>query len=164
LLSAILRPKEVAVRNTAAPEELIAELEEDGESFYSSGFWNNIIDLSLTVLTVLASLVATVLATTEAKDVSRWIVAAVAAIPAGATSLQRIVGIRDRSNWYFSYAAQVRALATKLKYADAPTVQDFANKRAEIEEAMEGEWSKIGHSGATSAGRVTGRSARRGKD
>jgi hypothetical protein len=52
-------------------DALLSQLERDGDS--SGGFWNNIIDLSLTVVTVLASLVATVLATTDARDVSRWI-------------------------------------------------------------------------------------------
>ena len=79
-------------------DDLVSQLEEDGESLFSGGFWNNIIDLSLTIVAVFASLVATILATTDAKDISRWIVAAVAAIPAAATSLQRIVGIRERSN------------------------------------------------------------------
>jgi len=129
------------VSNNPARDELISELEEDGESFFSEGFRNNIVDLSLTIVIVLASLVATVLASTDSKDISRWIVATVAAIPAGATSLQRIIGIRERSNWYFTYSAQLRALATKLKYADAPNVEEFANQSAELEVEMEKEWS-----------------------
>lgn len=83
------------------------------------------------------------------KEISRWIVASVAAIPAAAASLQRIIGIRERSNWYFLYAAQVRALATRLKYAIAPDVEEFANKSAELEIEMEKEWLKIGHSGCS---------------
>jgi hypothetical protein len=150
------------VPNSSARDVLIHELEDDGDSFFSGGFWNNIIDLSLTVLTVFASLVATVLATTDPKEVSRWVVAAVAAIPAAAASLQRIIGIRERSNWYFLYAAQVRALATKLKYANAPDVEEFANKSAELEVEMEKEWLKIGHSGAAPAGRANARTAQRG--
>jgi hypothetical protein len=47
------------------------ELEEDGESSFRGGFWNNIFDLSLTIMTVLASLVATVLATSDEKGVPR---------------------------------------------------------------------------------------------
>jgi hypothetical protein len=150
------------VENASARDKLMAELEDDGESFFSGGFWNNVIDLSLTVVTVLASLVATVLATTDPKDVSRWVVAAVAAIPAGAASMQRIIGIRERSNWYFLYAAQVRALATKLKYATAPNVEEFANKSADLEVEMEKEWLKIGHSGAAPSGPAAGRAGQRG--
>src|SRR6516225_7717067 len=103
-------------------------------------------DLSLTIMTVLASLVATVLATSGEKGVPRWIVAAVAAIPAAAASLQRIIGIRERSNWYFLYAAQVRALATELKYAATPNIEEFGKRYAELEVEIEKEWLKIGHS------------------
>jgi hypothetical protein len=90
------------------------------------------------------------------------VVATAAAIPAAAASLQRIIGIRERSNWYFLYAAQVRALATKLKYAITPDVEDFANKRAELEVEMEKEWLKIGHSGAAPTGRANARASQRG--
>ena len=146
-----------------ARDELVSELEEDGNSNFSAGVLNNIIDISLAIVTVLASLVATVLATTDPKDISRWIVATVAAIPAAATSLQRIIGIRQRSNWYFLYAARVRSLAKELKYAAAPNLEEFGQKYADIEEKMEGEWPPIGHSGARPSGRhtTTTRAARR---
>jgi hypothetical protein len=134
-------------------DALVSELEVNGDSLFSGGVLNNIIDLSLTIVTVLASLVATVLATTDPKDVSRLIVATVAAIPAAATSLQRIIAIRERSNWYFSSAARIRSLATALKYADSPSVQDFAQKYAELQKKMEEEWPGIGHSGAAQSGR-----------
>lgn len=136
-------------------DELISELEEDGDTFFSGGIRNNIIDLSLTIVIVLASLVATVLANSDPKVISRLIVATVAAIPAGAASLQRIIGIRERSNWYFLYAARVRSLATHLKYADAPNVEEFGKKYADLEEKMEEEWTKVGHSGAAPLGRRT---------
>jgi hypothetical protein len=140
-------------------DEMLEELEDDGEAYFGGGFWNNIFDLSLIVLTVLASLVATVLAAVDPKEISRWVVAAVAAVPAGAASLQRIIGIRERSNWYFLYAAEVRALATKLKYANAPNLEEFANKRAALEVEMEKEWVKIGHSGAAPKSRPVPRTA-----
>jgi hypothetical protein len=136
--------------------DLIEELENDGETFFTGGFWCNITDLSLTVVTVLASLAATVLASSERGSIARWILATVAAIPAGATSLLRIIGIRERSNWYFFYAAQVRSLATKLKYAASPDIEEFANKRAELEVEMEKEWLKVGRSGAAPSGRSKG--------
>ena len=147
--------------NHPTRDELIGELEADGDLFFRGGVWNNVIDLLLTVVTVLASLVATVLATTDPKDVSRWIVASVAAIPAAAASLQRIIGIRERSYWYFLYAAHVRSLATKLKYADAPNVEEFANQRAEYGVEMEKEWLKIGGSGPAPLGRSIARATQR---
>ena len=139
-----------AMAHTSNREELIEELVADGESYFSSGATNNIIDLTLIVLTVLASLAATVLATTS---VAKWIVAGVAAVPAAATSLQRIVGIRERSNWYFLHAANVRALATELKYASAPNLEEFSKKRGELEIEMEKQWLEIGHAGAASGRR-----------
>lgn len=143
-------------------DELISELQEDGEAYFSGGFRNNIVDLSLAIVTVLASLVATVLANSDPKEISRLIVATVAAIPAGAASLQRIIGIRERSNWYFLYAARVRSLATQLKYADAPNLEEFGKKYADIGEKMEEEWTKIGHSGVVpSRHRASTRAARR---
>jgi hypothetical protein len=63
-------------------EELLSELDDDGNSLFSGGVWNNVLDISLTSITVVASLVATALATTDSKDVARWMVAIIAAIPA----------------------------------------------------------------------------------
>jgi hypothetical protein len=145
--------REVVVTVNWTREDLLAELEDDGNSFFEDGRRNNMIDLGLTISTVLASLVATVLA---AGNIPHGILAAVAAIPAAAASLQRIIGIRERSNYNFMYAAEVRSLATKLKFSNAPDVEEFARKRAEIEVEMERAWAGIGHSGASD------RTARRG--
>jgi hypothetical protein len=161
-VSSMIRGEVFKMSDNRTRDDLVSQLEEDGESLFSGGFWNNIIDLSLTIVAVFASLVATILATTDAKDISRWIVASVAAIPAAATSLQRIVGIRERSNWYFLYAARVRSLATQLTYASAPNVEEFGKKYADLEEKMEEEWSSIGRSGAAPSGRTTTGAARRG--
>ena len=133
-------------------EELLDELETDGEAFFKSGFWNNIIDLSLTVAIVLASLIATGLAVAEPKSFPRWLIPTLAAIPAAAAAIQKIAGVRERSNWYFMYAAQVRSLATRMKYASSPNVEEIANERANIEIKMEEAWTKIGGSVASSTG------------
>jgi hypothetical protein len=125
--------------------ELISELETDGDDFFSSGRQNNITDLSLTCLTVVASLGATVLAAADPSAISKWMLAAVAAIPAAAASLQRITAVRERANWYFIYAAKVRALAKQLRYASAPNLEDFAKRSGAIDEEMEADWQKIGH-------------------
>ena len=132
--------------NDSKRDELLEELDSDGNSFFSGGFWNNIIDLSLTVSTVLASLVATGLAVAHSEKLPVWTLPIVAAIPAASASIQKIVGVRERSNWYFMYAAQVRALATRLKFADTPNVEELANERARLEVKMEAEWTKIGSS------------------
>jgi hypothetical protein len=130
-------------------KELLEDLESDGDSFFGGGFWNNIIDLTLTILTVLASLVSAGLAALAAagpKIVSPWLVAAVAAVPAAAASIQKIVGVRERSNWYFTYAAHVRSLATRLRFADPPNVEAITNERAQLELDMEKEWARFGSS------------------
>lgn len=134
-------------------DELVRELEEDGDSFFTAGRWSNITDILLMVVTVLASLIATVLAATEITQHRHWIIAGVAAIPAAATSLQRIIGIRERAYWYFLYAAHVRSLATRLKYADAPSIEEFAKKRAELEIEMEMMWIKAARPEATLSGK-----------
>lgn len=72
-----------------------------------------VIDLSLAVFTVLASLVVTGLAAGTPENVSRWLIATIAAIPAAAVSVGKIVAVRERSNWYFMYAARVRSLSTR---------------------------------------------------
>jgi hypothetical protein len=154
--------QEVVVTENWTREDLLAELEDDGDSFFEDGRRNNLIDLGLTVTTVLASLVATVLAT-EGNTIHPWILAAVAAIPAAAASLQRIVGIRERSNYHFMYAAEVRALATKLKFSNAPNLEEFAHKRAEIEVEMERAWAGVGHSGAPGRASRIARSGRAAK-
>jgi hypothetical protein len=133
-------------------EELRADLESDGEAFFKSGFWNNIADLSLTIITVLASLVAAGLAVAEPNSFPRWLIPTLAAIPAAAATIQKVAGVRERSNWYFMYAAQVRSLATRLKYASSPNVEEMANERARIEIKMEEEWTKIGSSAVSSRG------------
>jgi len=136
---------EARVDNDHLRQTLQEKLESDGNSFFQGGFLNNIVDLSLSSVTVLASLVATVLATADLMGVPRWVLAAIAAIPAAASSLQRIVAIRDRSNWYFMYVAQVRALAMQLQFNTAAKVERIAQERAEPEIAMETQWTRIGH-------------------
>jgi hypothetical protein len=144
---------EAQVSNQSMRDQLLKKLEHDGEAFFSRGVWNNITDLSLTIATVLASLVATALAASDPRNVSRWLIATIAAVPAAAASIQKTVGVRERSNWYFMYAAQVRCLATKLEFADAPNVEEIAQKRAILELEMEAKWSEIGHSVAALTGR-----------
>ncbi len=132
------------MRDDPRRDELLDDLDSDGNSYFSGGFWNNIIDLSLTVGTVLASLVASGLAVAHSDRVLPWQIAVIAGIPAAAASIQKIVGVRERSNWYFMYAAHVRSLATRLRFADAPNVEEIANERANLEIRMEADWTKLG--------------------
>ena len=76
-------------------DELLHDLQVDWESCFASGKMNNITDVALSIVAILASLVATVLAGTETV---KWIVASVAAVPAACATLQRVVDFRGRSN------------------------------------------------------------------
>jgi hypothetical protein len=138
--------KEMSLPGVHTIDELLRELDDDGESYFSSGRQNNITDLALSISAILASLVATVLAASG--QVTPWISATAAAVPAACASLQRVVDFRGRSSWYFQHAARVRALAITLRYAKAPGVEEFARKRGELEIEMEKDWSHIGRSGA----------------
>ena len=128
---------------TAAADrsEFVAGLNEDGESLFSSGRVNNIVDIVLALSIVLASLLAACLAALHLGD--RWFVALVAGVPAAAATIQNRVGVRERADWYFLYAAEVRALATELKYASSPNLDEFGKRRARLETTMEAEWRKI---------------------
>jgi hypothetical protein len=145
---------EVPMLETPERNELVEELENDGEVFFDGGRLNNISDVALTIVSVFASLAATVLVN---GPVPRWTSAAVAAVPAACVALQKTLDLRGRSNWYFQYAALVRGLATELKYATAPVVEEYALRRAKLETQMEEEWRVVGRSGITpsSTGRKT---------
>lgn len=121
-------------------EQLIEDFEADEDACFDSGRVNNIVDIALTILSVLGSLVATVLAATI---MNKALVASVAAIPAACTSLQRIVGFRGRSVWYFQHAAALKALKFNLKYASSPNLEKFAEDRAELELAGEQRWEQV---------------------
>lgn len=129
-----------------AREDLLRELEADGDEYFDGGRTNNIIDLCLSIAAIVASLAATVLAG-AGDSVLPWFLATVAALPAAFSSIQTIIDVRGRSSWYFRHAARVRALAVSLKYAVTPSVEDFARKRAELEVEMENEWSTVGRLG-----------------
>jgi hypothetical protein len=124
---------------------MLEALEADAEVYFDGGRNNNITDITLTVSAIVTSLIAAVVAAT---DVVRWVRVGVAAIPAACTSIQKVIDVRARSNWYFSYAARLRALAVTLQFATSPDLADFAKKRATIDLEMENAWGKLGRNGA----------------
>jgi hypothetical protein len=87
--------------------ELIEKFETDENSCFDFGATNNVTDITLTIISVFASLAATVLVA-----VTGWkiVAASVAAIPAACTSLQRIIDFRGRSHWYFQHSAASKHL------------------------------------------------------
>jgi hypothetical protein len=122
-------------------EDMLNSLESDAAAYFDYGKSNNVIDITLTISTILTSLVAAVVASS---DISKWIRVGIAAVPAACTSIQKVIDVRKRSNWYFTYAARLRALAVTVEYASTPNLEEFAKKRAAIDIEMENTWSTVG--------------------
>jgi hypothetical protein len=118
--------------------ELIAQLRADVKSLYASGRTNNLVDVWLSVITVLGSLAATVLTGTQA--VPPVVVAVAAALPAAAASTQRLVNFRGRSAWYFRLATRVSALELDARFGSS-TLAELAERRGKLEVSMEDEWA-----------------------
>ncbi len=129
--------------------DLENELEQDAIEYFDGGRSNYIADMALTIAAVVTSLIAAALAATE---LMKWIRVGAAAVPAACTSIQKILEVKARANWYFTYAARLRALASRLKYSANPDLEDFARKKAAIDLDMEKSWGRIGHRGIQSLG------------
>jgi hypothetical protein len=145
---------------TLETKQLLKELETDGEDYFDAGRQNNINDVVLSITGVLASLAATV---SVASSGPAWLNATLAAIPAACVSIEKIVNIKGRSLWYFQRAAQVRSLATQLKYDTTPDLKEYARRRGEQEVEMERNWPLSGGAGispSTSSGPGAGAPSR----
>jgi hypothetical protein len=124
---------------------LLAKISRDQEKCYFMGTVHNVWDVSMTFISVCASVAATVLVSqSQAGTNSKLVAASIAAVPAACTALQRIVDFRRRSFWYFNHSANLKALAIMLEYAEKPDLEQYARKRAEIEVEGEGRWEQIG--------------------
>jgi hypothetical protein len=121
--------------------ELLDEFAADETSCFGSGATNNVTDIVLTLMSVVSSLAATILASATPHH---FLAASFAAVPAACTSLQRIIDFRGRSHWYFKHAADLKALALSLRYAKTPDLEEFAQRRAELEVEGEQRWAQIG--------------------
>src|SRR5215471_14873051 len=123
-------------------EDLLKELENDIADAYSSGTLNNKVDIALSFATVVTSLIATALV--AANDVLPKVVTAVAAaLPATCTALQNFVQFKERSSWYFEYAARARAIGILYRAEAKPDLKEFATQRAALEIDMERQWAAI---------------------
>jgi hypothetical protein len=130
--------RSIIVQDAHTKADFIREVEEEAWSDFVSGRKNNITDIILSIVTVVASLIATILASTP--SVYPWVIATAAAIPAASTSLQRIVGFRERSDWYFQHAERLRELVFEVKHAKAPDLEEYAGRRGKIEVEMGKKW------------------------
>ena len=125
-------------------EDFLEQLEADAEVQFSGGRNNHLWDISLTIAAMVTSLVAAVVVATDVTP--RWIRVGVAALPAACTSIQKVLEVRARSNWYFNYAARLRALAVIAEFAKNPDLEEYSKKKAAIELDMEKAWREIGRS------------------
>ncbi len=127
-------------------DQLVHDMEEDADYSYKwGGRNNNVTDAVISMLIIVASMAAAVLALAPTKEtLPWWLVAAVASLPAACVSLQQVVGFRRRSYWHFLNGARTRAIAMELKFADSPNLQEFARKRGALEIEMEKAWPQIG--------------------
>jgi hypothetical protein len=123
-------------------EALLKELDSDIADAYSSGTLNNKVDIALSFATVVTSLIATALV--AANDVVPKVVTALAAaLPATCSALQNFVQFKERSSWYFEYAARARAIGMLYRAEETPDLKEFANQRAALEVDMERQWAAI---------------------
>jgi len=123
-------------------EDLLKELESDIADAYSSGTLNNKVDIALSFATVVTSLIATALVAVN--DVlPKVVTAVVAALPATCTALQNFVQFKERSSWYFEYAARARAIGILHRAEQMPDLKEFAKQRAALEVEMEHQWAAI---------------------
>jgi hypothetical protein len=123
-------------------DTMLQKFEDDGIDYFGSGRLNNFSDIACSIGAIVSSITAAVLATLP--PVRPWVLALIAAIPAGLASAQIKINFRGRSDWYFESAARVRDLALQLKYAEAPDLAEFARKRGELEIAGEEQWKGMG--------------------
>jgi len=123
-------------------ENLLKELDSDIADAYSSGTLNNKVDIALSFATVVTSLAATALV--AANDaVPKVVIAVAAALPATCTALQNFVQFKERSSWYFEYAARARAIGMLYRADDTRDLREFARQRAALEVDMERQWAAI---------------------
>ena len=125
-------------------KDLLKELDSDIVDAYSSGTLNNKVDIALSFATVMTSLLATVLvAANDVIIIPKVVTALIAALPAACTSLQNFVQFKERSNWYFEYAARARAIGMLYRADEKLDLKEFAKQRGTLEVEMERQWAAI---------------------
>src|SRR5262245_65717666 len=117
-------------------EDLLKELDTDIAEAYSSGTLNNKVDIALSFATVVTSLVATALV--AANDVlPKVVIAVAAALPATCTALQNFVQFKERSSWYFEYAARASAIRLLYRAESKPDLKEFATQQTALDLELE---------------------------
>ncbi len=128
-------------------QELVEELNAEAAVAFDGGRTNHLGDLACSIVSIVTSAAATVLAGSDAPG---WITAIVAALSGLGASLQRVIDFRGRATWYFIKAAQLRNISLNLKYAAMP-IADAAKQFGEIDKTMEERWSAMVKGGTPQA-------------
>ena len=124
--------------------ELLTELKADADDHFDRGRRNNIIDITLTICVVSASLIAAGLAAAKLPDFWNWLTVVFAALPAAVTSVQAKFRVRELSTWYFRYSAALRSIERELRYTPPPPdLVKIVNRRNQIDEAFENLWFEL---------------------
>jgi hypothetical protein len=127
----------------AKRDDLMNEIDLEARASLSAGQRYYLTDLGCLIGTVSSSFLAAVLVVGNSPRT--WVTAAVAAMPAMFTALQRVIDLRGRGQWYLSRATHLRTLARSLKYEQLG-VEDAAKKFGELEAEMDRHWVELlGH-------------------
>jgi hypothetical protein len=121
-------------------DDLMNEIDLEARASLSAGQRYYLTDLGCLIGTVSSSFLAAVLVVGNSPRT--WVTAAVAAMPAMFTALQRVIDLRGRGQWYLSRATHLRTLARSLKYEQLG-VEDAAKKFGELEAEMDRRWVKL---------------------
>lgn len=127
--------------------DLVDEISAEADVSFEGGRTNNLSDLGCAIGAIASSFLVAVLAAVS--NTPGWLVAAVAALPALFTSLQRIMDFRGRSAWYFVKYAKLRDLGLTLKYNPNFPPVEAAKQFGAILKEMEERWSDFVRSGSS---------------
>ena len=99
----------------------VNELETEIKKYAKWGKRNNLSDVGLTMVSIIGSIAAAVVAAAPQNALidSYW-AAGLAAFPAACTSYQRTAKLRERASLHFEYGAAIMGLVTRMKYAKDP--------------------------------------------
>jgi hypothetical protein len=121
-----------------AQTAFVGELEREIAQYSRWGKMNNLSDIALTMVSIVGSIAAAVVA---AGVGPKYVAAGLAALPAACTSYQRMAQLRERASLHFEYAAAITGLAARVKYANGPDLEKFAAERAAVVITREQRWS-----------------------
>ena len=126
----------------------VNELEVEIKKYRHYGKTNNLSDVGLTMVSIIGSIAAAVVAAASGKSAAaHYLAAGFAALPAACTSYQRTAKLRERASLHFEYAASVTGLVAGMKYAKDPNLEQFATEWAHLVIAREKRFSETLQSG-----------------